>query len=235
MKKLISLVLILCMACMLVPAMADEDLTGDWYASFAGAVMTMTVNADGTLTMLIPGQAEASPGTWTLEGDQITITVQDSPATGTVTADGIALSEGGMDLLFTREPIGAITVADVKADAAEEEFYGEWTMTYLGAEGMILDAASAGMVFPNIKLGKGTVEFIPSSDEDLYALMFSLLGLTSSYADGKLALTATTEGADATGTVEMLTDGMIKVSLDDDDGPMVMYYSPAAAAEEPAA
>ena len=36
MKKLISLILILCMACMLVPATAEEDLTGDFLVFPAG-------------------------------------------------------------------------------------------------------------------------------------------------------------------------------------------------------
>lgn len=31
MKKLISMILIVCMACMMIPAMAEEDLTGEWY------------------------------------------------------------------------------------------------------------------------------------------------------------------------------------------------------------
>ena len=31
MKKLISLLLVLCMACMLIPALAEEAVTGDWY------------------------------------------------------------------------------------------------------------------------------------------------------------------------------------------------------------
>ena len=30
MKKLFSLILALCMVCMLVPAVAEEDVTGEW-------------------------------------------------------------------------------------------------------------------------------------------------------------------------------------------------------------
>ena len=108
MKKLISLILILCMACMLIPAMADTDVTGTWYASMMGIPMTMTLNADGTGTMISPVQGGEAPAAWTMEGDKITITVNDSPATGTVTADAITLEESGMEIVFTREVGGQI-------------------------------------------------------------------------------------------------------------------------------
>ena len=99
MKKLFSLILALCMVCTLVPAVAEEDVTGEWYLKTmkqgeteydAGAIsynITMTLNADGTGTMLSPASEEPTPGSWTLEGDKITVTFEDSPIGGTV-ADG---------------------------------------------------------------------------------------------------------------------------------------------------
>lgn len=229
MKKLISAILALALCCMLIPAMAEDDLTGEWYASFAGIPVTLTINADGTLSMTSPQGGEASPGTWTLEGDKLTLTIADSPATATVTADGIAMSESGMDLLFTREPIAAITIAEVKAGAAADEYYGVWTLAYMDADGMIIDPSSVGMVFPDVKLGEGTVEFVAASEDDLFAAMFNMMALTDTYEDGALILSATAAGASASGKVEMLEDGMIKLTLDSEDGPMVLYYRPAEA------
>ena len=233
MKKLISLIMILCMACMLIPAMAEEDLTGEWYASYAGMAMTMTVNADGTVSMTIPGMEEAAPGTWTLDGDQITITVNDSPASGTVTEEGIALSEGGMELLFTREPVESITMADVKADAAAEDFYGEYTCAYIGSGAMIMDSSAMGVTFV-LKIDDGVFE-ITGEEDDIYAMLFSMVGLTGTYEDGKMIVTSTMEGSNANGTIELLEDGMIKFTLDMDGDAMDMYLAPAEAAEEPAA
>ena len=233
MKKLVSMILILCMACMLIPAMAEEDLTGEWYASYAGVAMTMNINADGTLTMTIPGMEEPAAGTWTLDGDQIVITVQDSPASGTVTAEGIALSESGMELLFTREPVESISVADVKADAAEEEFYGEYACTYIGSQGILMDASAMGMAF-GLKISEGALEFTGGED-DLYAMIFTMMGLTGTYADGKIDVVSTMEGNDATGTIELLEDGMVKLSLNSNGEIMVIYLAPAAAEEAPAA
>ncbi len=236
MKKLISLLLALALCAMMIPAMAEEDLTGEWFASFAGVAMTMTLNEDGTAAMTAPGQEGEATGTWTLEGDQITITINDSPATGTVTEEGILLAEGGMELTFTREPVAMLIMADVKADAAEEEFYGEWTLAYLESEGVVVDPSAVGMILPNVKLDAGTVEFIATSETDIFASIFNLMGLVSTYEDGKLLLTAAAEGANGSGTVEMLEDGMIKVVLlNASSEEMILYGAPAEAAEEPAA
>ena len=236
MKKLISLFLILCIACMLIPAMADDiDVTGEWYTTMMGVPMTLVLNADGTGSMTVPGQEGEAAATWTLEGDQITITSNDSPASGTATSDSITLAADGMEMIFTREPVEAITVADVKADAAAEEFYGDWTFTYMEAEGLIVDVSAFGLAFPNVRLAEGTVEFVAASEEDFYAAIFNMLGLASTYEDGVLKLASTAENATSNGTIEMLQDGMLKVTLEMDGEAMVLYYSPAGAAEEPAA
>ena len=55
MKKLISLVLALCLACMLIPAVAEDDVTGEWYANMSGIAVKFTINADNTFTMEVPG------------------------------------------------------------------------------------------------------------------------------------------------------------------------------------
>ena len=95
MKKLISLMLILCMACMLVPAMADEDIAGEWTMvkvvvqgmemepSAIGMEMVIMLNADGTAeakTSYGGAEPEISDGTWTMDGSTVTITIAGEPA-----------------------------------------------------------------------------------------------------------------------------------------------------------
>ena len=154
MKKTVALLLALMMSCMLIPVMAEDSITGEWYASFMGVAITLTVNEDGSFQMALPGQ-DPTVGTWTLEGDQFTMTADDTPVVGTVTAEGITASDGGMELFFTREPIAEITVSEVKAAETVEEFYGDWAVTYMEADGIILDPAAAGMPFPQMKIGEG--------------------------------------------------------------------------------
>ena len=80
MKKLFSLILALCMACMLIPAMAEDSITGEWYASLAGVTMVMNLAEDGTAEMSMPGTENVASGTWVLDGEKITVTIEDSPA-----------------------------------------------------------------------------------------------------------------------------------------------------------
>ena len=246
MKKLISLILILCMACMLIPAMADVDVTGVWYlkimamegqsydAAAMGYNIVMNLNADGSVEMTMP-TGDVSTGSWTLEGDQITVTVDDAPASGPVTEDAISLAADGQEMIFTREANTAITVGEVVAAESADVFYGDWACKYMESEGMILDPSAFGSVMPGITVTEGTIKFIASSEEDLIAAMYDLLGLTNTFEDGKLVLASSLEGSTATGTLELLDDGMIKMSLINNGDTVCFYYVPAEAAEEPAA
>ena len=76
MKKLISLILILCMACLLIPAMAEDDVTGDWYYAGMGDAVHFVFNADGTAKLItdMMGQQSEEDGTWSLDGSAMTIT-----------------------------------------------------------------------------------------------------------------------------------------------------------------
>ena len=236
MKKLISLILILCMACMLIPATAEGiDVTGEWYASVMGVPMTMTVNADGTVVMTSPAQEGGTSGTWTMEGDQITITIDESSLTGTVTAEAITLDDNGMQIVFTREPAETITVGAVKAADSEDAFLGTWACKYMESQGVIVDVASAGGLMPGLTIADGKLTFVGSSEDDFIAAMYNLMALTYTFADGKLAVSSSVEGADATGTIELTEDGLLKLTLDSESEPVVMYYGAAEAAEQPAA
>lgn len=230
MRKIVALLLALMMSCMLIPVMAEDSITGEWYASFMGVAITLTVNEDGSFQMALPGQ-DPTVGTWTLEGDQFTMTADDTPVVGTVTEEGITASDGGMELFFTREPIAEITVSEVKAAETVEEFYGDWAVTYMEADGIILDPAAAGMPFPQMKIGEGVFEFVAASEEDFMASLLNLMGFEATFENGMLNLNPTMEGADTTGTIEMLEDGMVKLTLSG-TSPMILYFSPVVPAEE---
>ena len=101
MKKLISAILILCMACMLLPATAEEDISGDWYlnsvvadgisVNVAGTMaMTFHLNADGTagFEMDLMGEKSEAAGTWTRDGSAVTVTTEDGNPMSLTYADG---------------------------------------------------------------------------------------------------------------------------------------------------
>ena len=191
MKKLISLVLALCMACMLIPAMADEDLTGDWYGSLMGMGVQLTVNADGSYTISMNGTV-AEEGTWAAADGKLTTTPStDSPATEfEIQADALYLGMDGMEMTMTRNPEdapAAVEIAEVKADAAAEEFYGDWTCSAVEVEGMTLDAsaytAAAGDGLPGLSIAEGSVKFV---GEDMISAVLNMFTLTPTFADGAI-------------------------------------------------
>ena len=242
MKKLTALLLALMMACMLIPAMADGELLGDWYlksmkmgeqeydAAALGYAITMTLNEDGSVAMLMPGAEEPQMGTWTLDGDQITVTVDDAPASGTATAESITLAADEQEMVFTREVVEAITVAEVKAAENAEEFFGNWGLKYVEMEGHVMDISALGEIDSVIAISDTGFEI---KGEGMISAMLSIIKMDApAFADGVLTINAAADSLNPnlSITAEMLEDGMIKLTMMS-DSPMVLYLEPAVDAE----
>ena len=243
MKKLFSLILALCMVCMLVPAVAEEDVTGEWYLKTmkqgeteydAGAIgynITMTLNADGTGTMLSPASEEPTPGSWTLEGDKITVTFEDSPIGGTV-ADGIiTLSEGEMVMTFSREANEVIQVAEVNPAAAAEDFEGTWDIAYVGYNGLIIDPSTTGQEMPGLVVENGAMKFTGNNS---LSQAFGTNTIPLTFADGALGMSVSMDETSYGIKLEMLEDGMLALTAAIGSMSVQMFFVKAAA-EEPAA
>ena len=143
MKKLISALLALCLSVMLVPAVAEDDVTGTWYltrVNHEGAdrivisdeiIMTITIREDGTAniyTKLPFGEPDEEEYSWTFADGLITLT---ETGTGNATeakyADGeVTLEEKGALMILTRKPYTPYEMSPaVKAESAEV-FFGTW-------------------------------------------------------------------------------------------------------------
>ena len=241
MKKLVSLILVLCMACMLIPAMAEDDITGEWYCSYYGMAITMTLNADGTAAMTASVQDGVTPAAWTLEGDKFVLTVTDDEGNAQVTegvyADGkLTLDDDGRLMEFGREPVEAYAAPAVNPDAAAEDFEGEWTITAVDMAGMHADAAAAGMGDIGIRIENGAVSFTGAAEAVTFFVGTDPLQTTCENGALTYAVELPNDAEPVTVTVraEMLQDGTMAVTLDTGYGVTVMYFT-RAAAEEPAA
>ena len=128
MKKILALTLVLCMALASVPTFAETDFTGTWYMILSGITcFTFELNADGTCvgTSAVTAEAKQLSGTWSAEGDTVTLTIGDDPLPlkydGTDLTFGmeeVATAQDGaavnFPLKFSREP-GEVTVAELNA------------------------------------------------------------------------------------------------------------------------
>ena len=244
MKKLISLILVVLLLCMALPAFAEEDITGDWYlktmkmgdqeydAASIGYAVTMTLNADGTMTMAMPGQ-EPIAGTWVMEGDKITVTADDSPAEGVVSDGMITLSQEDMEMIFTRDVVEAITLAEVKAAETAEEFYGDWTCVYVEMEGKVIEISVVGMGTPKVIISETGLEFYDEEDGAM-TIMLKINKLEAPvFEEGKLTAKAVADAmnTDFSMTAELLEDGMLKLTMVSNDSPMILYFVPTVPAE----
>ena len=144
MKKLIALILVLCMAAALVPAFAEDDITGVWYLNRAIAQgihmnvisddvqMTITLREDGTAEIFsaLPGEEpEDAEATWTYADGLITITekTEEAEQTPVKYENGeLSVEAGGAVMILTRETYTPYELpAAVKAESIEA-FYGTW-------------------------------------------------------------------------------------------------------------
>ena len=83
MKKWIAMIAALCMMMLMVPAAgektAEEEAAGDWHMVLADVeIGVFRLGADGTVSTEIP-EMETMEGTWKLEGDVLTITIDGDP------------------------------------------------------------------------------------------------------------------------------------------------------------
>ena len=141
MKKLISLFLILCMACMLVPALAEDSLVGTWYLkegiekgqtvdiSLFGMSMTFDFREDGTFDAAIAfgGEEEKGSGTWTLDGETVTMTINGQDQVGSFVGGVFNMEMNGATMVFSKEaPAEAAPAAATVEASGEEAFFGTW-------------------------------------------------------------------------------------------------------------
>lgn len=231
MKKLFSLLLILCMVCMMIPSMAEESITGEWYTSYGGMNLMLMLTEDGSAQMSMPGYEDTMNGTWSLDGEQITITLDDSPAIGTYVNGTITVGDEESSMSFTREKIEPITLAEANPSAVAEDFEGVWSIAYVGMGTMIVDATATDEALPGLVVENGSIRF---TGEGSMVQAFGDKNLPLTYADGKLSYSLTLGESSLGIELGMLEDGMLALSVFMGEMNANMYFVKEVA-EEPAA
>ena len=232
MKKMFSMLLtaamILAMLC--CGAFAEAaDVTGEWYGSLFGMVMTMTLNEDGTYTIEMDGE-EPDDGAWKLDGEELILDA-DSDDEIVFAYDGESLYADmgeGIEFLFTREPVEVFEAAPARTDAALEEFAGDWSCTLVSMMGMQMPPEMA------------EIEMSLSIEGETATMTLGLFGepetveLPVTFADGALTLTIPADyegGEDSVFTIQLLEDGTMSAASMMFEEEIVFYLSNAAVSE----
>ncbi len=160
MKKLFAVVIALAMLMSAAAFAEAADFSGMWYlnnmemegmtlsAAEFGMEMTFDLKADGTVDahQARGGESDDKQGTWTAEGDNVTITVEDEPMVFTLTEGNLVADADGIKMILGREKIEgeAFVPGEPKTDAVEADYAGAWKAYKISSEGMYIDAAAMG-------------------------------------------------------------------------------------------
>ena len=198
------------------------DVTGEWYGSLFGLVMTLTVNEDGTYVMDM-GDDDPADGTWKLDGESMILDEgTDEEVIFAYDGESLYADMEGLEFLFTREPVEVFEAAPARADAALEEFAGTWNCTLVSMMGMQMPPEMAEM------------ELTLTIDGDNVCMIVGIFGeptdvdLTGEFADGALTLTVPSEyegGEDSVFTIQLLEDGSMSVTTLMMEEELVFYMS----------
>lgn len=245
MKKMFALILALCLATMMVSALA-EDVTGTWYLnggyangvemdiSSMGISMEFTFNADGSakVYMEMYGQAQSADGTWTLDGDKLTVTVDGSPLELKYEGDRLAVeaSEGTWLYLGREKPVAKEFAAPITAESIEQ-FNGDWVGTAASVMGVTVSISEAGMDEMGVMSIQDGNIVMRGVDTDGSA---TETPLTGEFKDGKLFASIEMMGVNMDMTFELLEDGTLQctmaVAVEGMNMEVMLYYAPAEAA-----
>ena len=131
MKKILALMLVLCMMLASIPVLAETDFTGTWYLILTGITCgTFELNADGTCTgtTASTGEGEKLSGTWSAEGNTVTLTIGEEPLALTYDGTDLAIAveetgtakDGGesIELIKFSRKAGEVTTAELTAYAS---------------------------------------------------------------------------------------------------------------------
>lgn len=239
MKKRFAMILTAALTISTVlPVMAADDVVGDWYGNVFGMGMTLNIAEDGTY--VIDGMGETATGAWTLDDDTLTLTEEEAEdMVFTYDGESISTDMDGIEFLFSRDPeaLEGFVPAEIREDAAIEDFEGKWgvdqvsafemmiptdmLLDQLGVEDITLTVEKDGVVDFAIKVPEGEFSFIDAKNlEDAKA----------EFKDGALNLFIPAESEyydDENWVINSLEDGTISMSWDmgEDMGAMIFYMS----------
>ena len=238
MKKLLSVVLALCMVCLMGAALAENaaaGVVGMWYlktvqtgtmnveACTVGMIVTLEVKEGASFTMDAMGTV--TNGTWELKDNTLALTAEGTTLEAVYADETLTMGQGEGLMIFTKEEQKALTLAPVKENAAAEEFEGNWASAYVSVGGAIVNADVSPETMATLKIEKGQMSI--AGDGSLGKLTGGLQ-LPMTYEDGKLTYTMSAGIMSIVYTAVMLEDGMLGLTADIGSTALAIYFTKIA-------
>lgn len=232
MKKLLSLILVLCAACVLIPAAAENSLQGEWYLTEViedgnssspadlGLSLALDFKEDGTLDLsrTVGGKGAQSTGTWS---QNITISIGDATLTASFTGEEIRMETLTGTYVFTRKAPAAAGGQGNAVDAdSEDAFLGTWKISAVNVFGQKVPAnllATVGLDLDlelDIEKGKVNMSLVYQGEKKHSTL-------DSDFRDGKLYVSL--DGVDI--PLQLSDDGGMLLELPLDGTRLKVYLT----------
>ena len=229
MKKILTILLSLALVLSVFSADSAAqaaDITGIWYGSIYGMMMTLTLDETGDYNMEIAGE-DPDAGTWQLDGEALKMDAgTEEESIFAYNGESIYADLGdGMAFIFTREPIEPFQPAAARTDAKLEEFSGEWICTLVVMFGMQMPPEMAEM---DMRL---------SIEGEMVTMSIYLMGEPATdefqgvFAHGALTLVQSPEhelGDFKAWVIQLLEDGTLSASSTMFEDPFVFYLDAVA-------
>ena len=140
MKRILAILLaflLLLAPAALAEAEPVDPASGTWYADLNGLSLTLSLNGDGSYTLVLPdGIGEPASGAWVLEDGFVRL---DNGSALNVISESLLLRMND-DLFFSREPVQYYAPADLLSDVPAELYAGYWKCAYVDLGSAVVPA-----------------------------------------------------------------------------------------------
>ncbi|MBR2834506.1 MAG: hypothetical protein IKE43_02150 [Coriobacteriales bacterium] len=185
----------------------EEALYGDWYGILRGLNFVLTLQEDGTYTLVYPEVSkEPTQGTWTLDDGFVYLDNEKIPSISVMRE---VLSWTAPGVLLEREARQTYAPAKVYAEAVPEDFSGYWESTYINIDGALLRASD---------LLDDTFIYIEGTNAALGGSIFGDVIAEFTFEDGAMIYQKTEGNISAEVKMQLLEDGILLVTLTSDAG-----------------
>ena len=238
MKKMMALVLGALLAALLLTAVAEADVpTGEWYLVEAvtsgmhmnpaelGMSVTLFLNEDGSakVTSVYEGEEpEEESGTWTQEGNVVTVTTESGPVELTLADGRLSMTIEVGEMIYAQEKPAAAELPQPVAAESEEQFFGVWTPRELISQGVHVDLADAGIVEGQWRVEAGKMTETSGAGDAATVTEY-----TTEFVDGVLKLTPVDDPELELPPLTLNDDGSISVTVTEDDTDLTLYLRKA--------
>ncbi len=215
-------------------ALETADVEGTWYGSLYGMNMTVVLNGDGTyISNMDLSPEDITEGTWKIQDETVILDVDSDQETAMTWQDGVlSMNDNGIEVDLTREPVQNFTPAEAVSDPALEDFGGDYTVTKIDFQGLVMDADMIGINMNIVIDGDKVTLNSPAMDLENTKIKCVLEDGTLKYVDSEAGdEESSAEEESEYFRLQLLQDGMLRADMYLSGEQVVMYAADTASIE----